>query len=95
MLKVIAENFIESKHIETVLPLYRELVKKSAEEELCISYELFIDQKNPGHFIFIETWPDKNALDIHSQTPHFKKLVPMISEYHSQPGKILLMDSFE
>lgn len=54
MIKVIAEDFIKSASIETVLPLYQELVKASQQEALCISYDLFVDEKDPGHFIFIE-----------------------------------------
>lgn len=61
MLKVIAEDFIHPEHIETVMPWYRELVEKTRQEPLCISYELCIDQQDPGHFIFIESWPDRAA----------------------------------
>lgn len=94
MLKVIAQDFIHAEHIEKVLPLYQELVAKTRQEPLCISYELFIDQKDPGHFIFIEQWPDRAALDIHCKTEHFKTLVPRIDQYQSKPGTYILMDAF-
>lgn len=54
MLKVIAEDFIKAEAIETVMPLYQELVEATKQEPLCISYDLYVDQKNPGHFVFIE-----------------------------------------
>lgn len=95
MLKVIAQDFIKPEHIEDVLPLYRELVAKTQEEPLCISYELFIDQKDPGHFVFVESWPDRAALDVHCDTEHFKRLVPLINQYQRAPGLFLLMDEFE
>ncbi|MEN3931096.1 putative quinol monooxygenase [Microvirga sp. W0021] len=94
MLKVIAQDFIKPEAIEIVLPLYRELVEKTRQEELCISYELFIDQKDPGHFVFIEEWPDKAALDAHCNTGHFKRLVPMINAYQRQDCIITLIDAF-
>lgn len=47
MLKVIAEDFIKPEDVEIVMPLYRELVEKTRQEELCIAYDLFIDQKDP------------------------------------------------
>ena len=50
MLKVIAEDFIKPEAVETVLPLYRELVDKTRQEDLCISYDLFIDQKVDGFY---------------------------------------------
>ncbi len=95
MLKVIAQDFIKPECIENVIPLYRELVEKTKEEPLCVSYELFIDEKDPGHFIFIEEWPDRAALDAHCNTEHFKRLVPLIDKHQWSPGTYLLMGAFE
>ncbi|MBU3825176.1 MAG: antibiotic biosynthesis monooxygenase [Candidatus Oceanisphaera merdipullorum] len=95
MLKVIAQDFIKLDCIEVVMPLYRELVEKTKEESRCISYDLFINQKDPGHFIFIEEWPDRAALDAHCDTEHFKRLVPLIDRHQRSPGTYLLMDSFK
>lgn len=94
MLKVIAQDFIKPEHVADVLPLYRELVQETLLEPGCIAYELFIDQKDPGHFIFIEQWPDRAALDAHCATAHFQRLVPMIDKFQRQPGTYLLMDAF-
>ncbi len=95
MLKVIAQDFINPDHIEDVMPLYRELVGRTRTEPLCISYDLFINQKDPGHFIFVEEWPDRAALDAHCNTEHFKRLVPMINKHQRKEATFLLMDSFE
>lgn len=92
MLKVIAEDFIKPEAIETVLPLYRELVEKTRQEELCIAYDLFADQKDPGHFIFIEEWPDRAALEFHCRTEHFMRLVPLINAHSRKEGTFILMD---
>ncbi|MFL9710967.1 putative quinol monooxygenase [Methylobacillus sp. Pita1] len=94
MLKVIAEDFIKPEYIDLVAPLYAELVEKTRQEPLCIAYDLFTDQKDPGHFIFVEEWPDRAALDIHCQTEHFRRLVPAINQYRRQEGIFLLMDAF-
>lgn len=95
MLKVIAEDFIKPEVIETVLPLYRELVEKTKQEAQCIAYDLFVDQKDPGHFIFIEEWPDRAALDAHCATEHFTRLVPLINAHQRQEGTFILMDAFK
>ena len=92
MLKVIAQDFIKPESIATVLPLYRELVEKTRQEPACIAYDLFIDQKDPGHFVFIEEWPDRAALDTHCRTEHFTRLVPMINKHQRQEGTFVLMD---
>lgn len=94
MLKVIAEDFIKKDQVENVLPLYKELVEKTRNEKDCISYDLFRDQKDSGHFIFIETWPDRAALDKHCETEHFKRLVPLINQYQRKDGTFILMDEF-
>lgn len=94
MLKVIAQDFIRVDAIAIVAPLYRELVTLTRQEPLCLSYELFVSQKDPGHFIFIETWPDRAALDQHCATEHFRRLVPQIDAYQRSPGTYILMDGF-
>lgn len=94
MLKVIAQDFIKPECVEAVLPLYRELVEKTRQEERCISYDLFIDQKDPGHFVFIEEWPDRAALDAHCRTEHFTRLVPLIDQHQRKGGTYILMEPF-
>jgi len=47
MFKVIAEDFIKPEAVEIVLPLYRELVEKTRQEDLCISYDLFCSPSAP------------------------------------------------
>lgn len=95
MLKVIAQDFIHPEAIDIVRPLYRELVELTRREPLCISYDLFTDQKDPGHFIFIETWPDRTALDVHCATEHFRRLVPQIDAHQREKGTYILMGGFE
>ena len=94
MLKVIAEDFIKPEFVEVVTPLYRELVDRTREEQRCISYDLFIDQKDAGHFVFIEEWPDHQALETHCQTEHFRRLVPLNDEYRRAEGSYILMEPF-
>ena len=92
MLKVIAQDFIKPDAVDIVLPLYRELVAATRAEPLCIAYDLFEDRKDPGHFIFVEKWPDQAALDAHCQTEHFTRLVTLINAHQRQDGTFILMD---
>lgn len=93
MLKVIAEDFIKTECVDTVLPLYRELIAATKQEPLCIAYDLYRDEKDPGHFIFIEEWPDHTALDAHCASEHFTRLVPLIDQYACKAAQYILMDS--
>lgn len=92
MIKVVAEMFIKHEHIETVKPLYEELIAATRQEPLCIAYDLYIDKDDKGHFIFIEEWPDMKALDIHCKTEHFTRLFSEIQKYESVETKMTLMD---
>lgn len=94
MLKVIAEDFIKPDAIEIVIPLYRELVEATKREPLCIAYDLYIDEKDPGHFIFIEEWPDRAALDAHCASEHFRRLIPLIDQHTRKDATYILMNAF-
>ena len=92
MLKVIAEDFMQPDAVEILMPMYEELVAATRREPLCISYDLFVDQKDPA-FCFIETWPDQAALDAHCASEHFRRLVPAINKYQRTEPRFILMDS--
>lgn len=94
-LKLIAEDFIQPEHIEMVLPLYQELVEKTRSEAGCIAYDLYHDHKQKGHFVFIEEWINRAALDLHVQSEHFQRLVPQIDQYQTQAGRFTHLHHFE
>ena len=93
MLKVIAEDFMHPDAVEILMPMYEELVAATRKAPLCISYDLFVDRRDPGHFVFIETWPDQAALDIHCASEHFQRLVPAINKYQRDEPRFILMNS--
>lgn len=95
MLKLIAEDFIQIDKIDIVLPFYKELLERTLEEVGCISYELHQDLKNAGHFIFIEEWADRAALDSHVASEHFQRLVPLIDKNKLEDGRFTHMRKLE
>ena len=95
MLKLITEDFIQIDKIDIVLPLYNELVKKTKLDKGCIDYDLFNDLKEQGHFVFIEEWVDRAALDAHVQSEHFQRLVPQIDQYQRQAGRFTNLNHIE
>ncbi|ENX43137.1 putative quinol monooxygenase [Acinetobacter sp. NIPH 2100] len=94
-LKLIAEDFIQPDCIDSVLPLYQELVEKTRTEAGCIAYDLYHDHKQIGHFVFIEEWVDRSALERHVQSEHFQRLVPQIDQYQTQAGRFTHLHGFE
>lgn len=95
MLKVIAQDFIRPEAVELVAPFYAELVTLTRQEERCIAYDLYVDQKDPGHFVFVEEWPDRAALDAHCRSEHFTRLVPLINAHQRREATFILMEPFQ
>ena len=95
MLKLIAEDFIQEDKIEVVLPLYQELIEKTKQEQGCIGYDLYHDLKQRGHFVFIEEWVDRVALDVHVQSEHFQRLVPLIDVHKRKDGVFTHMQDYK
>ncbi|HDS6852773.1 TPA: antibiotic biosynthesis monooxygenase [Enterobacter cancerogenus] len=62
-------------------------------ELLCIAYDLNRDKKDPGHFIFIDEWPDRAELDAHCASEHFTRLVPLVDQYTRKAAQYILMDA--
>lgn len=94
MIKVIAQQFIKPEHMETVAPLYRQIVEETIKEPGCISYVLHQDINDPTHFVFIEEWKDQAALDIHMNSPHYTTIIPQIKGYSAQPTVATLLKVF-
>lgn len=80
MIKVVAKGLVKKNCLDKVLILYKELVDKTRREDGCLSYELFQDTENPCILTMIETWENRECLEKHFQTAHFRELVPQISE---------------
>ncbi len=80
MLKIIAKSLIIDNEIEKAIKLYKELVKKTVQEEGCISYKLFQDINNKNMLVIIEEWENEACFEAHKESEHFTKLVPQISK---------------
>ena len=70
MIHLVAEIKAFPDHIEQVTQLLTELLAPTREEEGCCQYELYLDEKIEGLFMFQEMWASQEALDKHLQSPH-------------------------
>lgn len=80
MLKLIASNHIRKDALAEFLPLAKELIAKSRAEEGSISYTVNVSLDNSRLFTFVEVWKDQPAFDTHSQSEHFTRIFPKVSE---------------
>lgn len=80
MIRIIAEHIIKKECIEQYHQLAKELVEKSQQEAGCISYVLEQSIEDERVHAFIEEWADQEAIDIHNQTEHFKRIIPQLGQ---------------
>ena len=81
MVKVVAQSTLLSGKVQEAIKVYEELVAKTREEEGCITYELYQDEKNPSILTMIEEWESREALDKHMKTEHFLRIVPIVEKF--------------
>lgn len=79
MIKVVAKNFIAKDNLAQCIELVQELAQASRQDAGCISYEMYQDTTDETIMTMIETWESEGDLQAHINSPHFKKLVPIIN----------------
>ena len=80
MLKVVAKNFADPKHLDEILKLSRELVELTRREPGCVSYGVYQDTEHPELLTMIEEWESREALETHLNSAHFTRIVPQMGE---------------
>jgi len=84
MIKVIQRSVIKENYLSDALDLYQLLVKETLKEKECVSYELFQELDNSNNLTLIEEWEDLEALQRHTQTPHFITLVEKLALFEKE-----------
>ena len=88
MIRVVAKQRIAQGKKEAVLPIFREMIETTRKENGCIAYSLNESVKDPDALAIIEAWETQEDLDIHMVSEHFKRLIPQIGTYLSEPTQI-------
>ena len=68
---------------ENVRPLMEkamELVAFSLHDKGVINYDFLQSVTNDDRFMIIETWENEDALKAHSESEHFRRIVPQLKE---------------
>lgn len=68
----------------------KELVAFSLRDKGCISYDLYGSLTNSDRLMIVETWESKEDLKAHSETKHFKRIVPELQDLSN-----MTMEEFE
>jgi quinol monooxygenase YgiN len=91
MIRIIAKNFIKPSETDKAEPLFRELVAASGKDQGCLEYRLHKDAAEPGLYVFIEEWADKDSHAKHNESEHFKRILPQIGALAAKPAEVLFL----
>lgn len=80
MFIITAKLIVKPGRKDDLIRLAQDLVKHSRKEEGCLSYSVFADQISENVILFFEEWADRQAIDRHSATAHFKAFMGNIPE---------------
>ena len=91
MVRVVATLYIKSEHIDAAKPLFRELIEETRKEKGCIEYRLHEKEDEPGFYAFIEEWESMEDLKNHSNSEHYKRIVPQVGSFKAKDGAVWKM----
>jgi len=88
MIVVVAMNAIKKPALDEFKSLAAELVAETRKEQGCIDYELYCHTEKKRVYSFIEKWDNRECLDRHVVSAHFKRLVPKLNKCCRKPGTV-------
>ena len=90
MIKITAKSIVKSGAKEEFIATARELVEKSRAEAGNISYHLDEDMDDPDILTVIEEWKDQAAVDVHADSEHVQRIIPLLSDLAEEAIEISL-----
>lgn len=91
MIRVVAKFNLKAGAKPEAMPLFEELIGKTRKEDGCGGYDLGQATQDENQLVVLEAWESKEALDAHSASEHFTRIVPQLVAMCTEPPSI---DSF-
>lgn len=92
MISIIAKIPIREEKLNEAIEAFKLLMAGVGKEEGTLYYTLNIAKSAPNTLVIMERYKDKEALGIHSNTPHFKSLMSRAGELFSGKPEITIME---
>jgi quinol monooxygenase YgiN len=70
VLTLVANIKANTGHADLVKAELLKLIHSTRVEEGCINYDLHVNNENPNHFVFHETWETRELWQKHMNAPH-------------------------
>ncbi|MBI9108990.1 MAG: antibiotic biosynthesis monooxygenase [Spirochaetales bacterium] len=78
MVLIIAKQVVKADKVDEFLEVTKSLIAGSNNEEGCIEYVLYRDQKESNIFHFVEKWKNRDAIKAHKAAPHYVAAGPKL-----------------
>jgi quinol monooxygenase YgiN len=92
MIAIIAKIPVKEEKLNEAIEAIKQLMTGVAKEEGTLYYTLNISKSAPTTLVIIERYKDKEALGLHSTTPHFKSFMGRAGELFSGKPEITIME---
>lgn len=88
MIRIIAAFQIQPEKTQEAIDIAKELVSETRKERGCDQYDLVQSATEPSQIVILEGWATQEALDAHSASEHFTRLVPKLEALSQTPSVI-------
>jgi quinol monooxygenase YgiN len=95
MISVIARLMVQEGKAEQIIDTFREFLKSVANEEGTMLYSLNRKPSDPNTIVVIERYKDKEALNAHSGSIHFKEFSAKLGSVLAAKPDIMILDELE
>lgn len=93
MILVTGSIIAKPEHIDQVLALSLEHVRRSRAEPGCLAHAVHRDAENPLRLVFVEEWADRAALLAHFAVPASRAFVESATGLAAEPPAIHIYDA--
>jgi quinol monooxygenase YgiN len=81
MIIVTAKMMVKPEMKEAFILKSKDLISSTRQEKGCISYDLYNNTENKDELIMLEKWNDRDSLNKHMETEHFKKFGSTLEQF--------------
>jgi quinol monooxygenase YgiN len=92
MISVIAKIPVKEDKLNEAIEAFKQLMVDVAKEEGTLFYSLNVSKSDPNTLVVMERYKDKEALNFHSGTPHFKAFMGRGAEFFTGRPEILFFN---
>ena len=89
MIRVIATFLLQPEKADEAIAVATELVQATRQEQGCKQYDLIQSTVNTNQLVILEGWTSQEALDVHSASEHFTRLVPLLVDMCMEPPSVV------